>query len=137
MSAASSKEIDPVATEEAVNEIAEGEEESGEDEEHNAADDGATGEPGEAAKARKKKSKKAKLKKLVGAGKDSGGETGESSSKPASKLTAQGIEELLEMNPSLKAEMAGMDQQKAVEALRKLDVADLMTGMVSLINAHR
>ena len=82
--------------------------------------------------AKKKKSKKAKLKKALGVGgsKDKNG-SGEPSN-PASKLTGNMVEQLLEMNPSLKSEVSGMDKEKAAETLKKLDVADLLTGMVSL-----
>lgn len=82
--------------------------------------------------AKKKKSKKAKLKKAfgVGNGEDGGGEGSSSSSNPASKLTTGMVEQLLEMNPSLKGEVAGMDKERAAATLKKLDVADLLTGMV-------
>lgn len=82
--------------------------------------------------AKKKKSKKAKMKKVLGAtSKDNGAASSSSSSaNPASKLTTGMVEQLLEMNPSLKGEVAGMDKEKAAEALKKLDVADLLTGMV-------
>ena len=81
---------------------------------------------------KKKKSKKAKLKKAFGVGtkEDEGGEGSSSSSNPASKLTPGMVEQLLEMNPSLKSEVAGMNKDKAAETLKKLDVADLLTGMV-------
>lgn len=87
-----------------------------------------------ASSAKKKKSKKAKLKQAFGVG---GSEDGHenipsSSSNPASKLTPGMVEQLLEMNPSLKNEVAGMDKETAAQALKKLDVADLLTGMVSL-----
>jgi glycylpeptide N-tetradecanoyltransferase len=39
------------------------------------------------------------------------------------------VEQLLEMNPSLKSEVAGMGKEAATEAVKKLDVADLLTGM--------
>lgn len=82
--------------------------------------------------AKKKKSKKAKIKKALGMVKqEDGAPSGSSSSaNPASKLTTEMVEQLLEMNPSLKGEVAGMDKEKAAEALKKLDVADLLTGMV-------
>lgn len=87
-----------------------------------------------ASSTKKKKSKKAKLKQAFGVG---GSEDGHenapsSSSNPASKLTPGMVEQLLEMNPSLKNEVAGMDKETAAQALKKLDVADLLTGMVSL-----
>ena len=83
--------------------------------------------------AKKKRSKKAKLKKAFGVGssEDGGGEGSSTSSNPASKLTTGMVEQLLEMNPSLKSEVAGMDREKAAETLKKLDVADLLTGMVN------
>ena len=85
-----------------------------------------------AAVAKKKKSKKAKLKKALGVGRGENGDSdgAGSSSNPASKLTAGMVEQLLEMNPSLRSEVADMDKEKAAETLKKLDVADLLTGMV-------
>lgn len=82
--------------------------------------------------AKKKKSKKAKIKKILGAkGKEDGAtDAAEGSSNPASKLTPGMVEQLLELNPSLKSEMAGMNAEKAAATLKKLDVADLLTGMV-------
>lgn len=81
--------------------------------------------------ARKKKSKKAKLRQALGVGKKENEdiEASGSSSNPASKLTSGMVEQLLEMNPSLKGEVAGMDKETAAETLKKLDVADLLTGM--------
>lgn len=34
------------------------------------------------------------------------------------------------MNPALRSEVAGLDKNNAAEAVRKMDVADLLTGMV-------
>ncbi len=80
--------------------------------------------------AKKKKSKRAKLKKALGVSKRDGeNDTGEGASNPASKLTSGQVEQLLEMNPALKGEVAGMDKEKASEAIKKMDVADLLTGM--------
>ena len=81
--------------------------------------------------AKKKKSKKAKLKQALGVVRKEGEgkETSSSSPNSASKLTSGMVEQLLEMNPSLKGEVAGMDKEKAAETLKKLDVADLLTGM--------
>lgn len=45
------------------------------------------------------------------------------------KMTTKMAESLLEMNPALKNEMAGMDKGKAAEILRNLDLSDLLTGM--------
>jgi len=85
----------------------------------------------ESSTAKKKKSKKAKLKKALGVDSHDDKEAGSSSNlNPASKLTNGMVEQLLEMNPSLKSEVEGMDKNNAAEAVRKLDVADLLTGMV-------
>lgn len=80
----------------------------------------------------KKRSKKAKLKKAFGSRKsaDANVEGSSASANPASKLTPGMVEQLLEMNPSLKSEVAGMNKEKAAQTLKKLDVADLLTGMV-------
>jgi hypothetical protein len=79
-------------------------------------------------KAKKKNSKRSRLKKALGVpGQD---ESSSSSSNPASKLTPEMVEQLLEMNPSLGGEVAGMNKEKAAQILKKLDVADLLTGMV-------
>lgn len=83
------------------------------------------------ASGKRKKPKKSKLKKILAGGKSETGDAGGSSnsSNAASKLTAGMVEQLLEMNPSLKGEVAGMDKDKAAENLKKLEVADLLTGM--------
>jgi len=79
--------------------------------------------------AKKKKSKRAKLKKALGVGTKGDGEK-EASSNPASKLTPGMVDQILELNPALKGEFAGMDKPQTVEALKKMDVSDLLTGMV-------
>lgn len=82
--------------------------------------------------AKKKKSKKAKLKKALRVGgNDAEGDIPGSSSKAASKLTGDMVDKLLEINPSLKSEVAGMDKEKTQETLKKMDVADLLTGLVN------
>ncbi|MCJ1394225.1 glycylpeptide N-tetradecanoyltransferase [Xylographa bjoerkii] len=78
-------------------------------------------------KSKKKKSKKSRMKKALGIKEPEEGASG--SSNPASKLTAEMVEQLLEMNPSLKGEVAGLGKEKAAEMLKTLDVADLLTGM--------
>jgi len=80
---------------------------------------------------KKKKSKKAKLKKAFGVGNHNDGDKEVSGGSPApgNKLTSGMVEQLLEMNPSLKSEVEGMDKDKATETLKKLDIADLLTGM--------
>lgn len=92
-------------------------------------DDGQIGQGNEEEPAgKKKKSKKSKLKKALG--KDDDPAEGSSSSNPSSRLTTGMVEQLMEMNPSLKNEVANMDKNEAAEKLRSLDVASLLTGMV-------
>lgn len=80
---------------------------------------------------KKKKSKKDKLKK-PGSGKNEN-EGPLSTETAGQKLTPGMIDQLLEMNASLKGELSGLDKGKQVEAIKKLDVADLMSGMVWMI----
>ncbi len=132
-----SKETDPTVEKVALEEVITGQsteahvnDESGEDEPAASTNSDAVAA---SSTAKKKKSKRAKIKKLIGGGgADHGeGDASGSSSNPASKLTGEMVEQLLEMNPSLKSEVAGMDKEKAAEAVKKLDVSDLLTGMVS------
>ena len=67
-------------------------------------------------------------KVLTGGGGDK--DVSSSSSNPASKLTSSQLEQLLEVNPALKSEVSGIDKEQAADRLKKLDVADLLTGMV-------
>ena len=128
-----SKEVDTNIDEAAVKEVIESE--NAGQSENDEVDEGRGPEnPGSEAAAahpaaKKKKSKKAKLKKALGVSGNNDADSS-SSSKPASKLTNAHVEQLLEMNPSLKGEVAGMDKESATEALKKLDVSDLLTGMV-------
>lgn len=78
---------------------------------------------------KKKKSKKAKLKKALGVDSSQDAEAS-SSSKPASKFTNDMVEQLLKMNPSLKSEVTDMDKNNAADTVRKMDMADLVTGLV-------
>lgn len=57
--------------------------------------------------------------------------TGEASaSKPtAAKIDPKMAETLLELNPALKNELAGANKGKAAEALQKMDIGDLLTGL--------
>jgi glycylpeptide N-tetradecanoyltransferase len=79
-----------------------------------------TTEGPEGATKKKKKSKKTKLKEVLG-------------SKPtpdeAARLDRDMITQLLEMNPALKSEYAGMDKDKMAEMIKKMDVAELLTGL--------
>lgn len=134
-----SKQVDPRANEEAVKEIFN--QAATNDDEHDDAYDDADTTTADAVAAgsatKKKKSKKAKLKKLISASSNQNGEAegSSSSSKSASKLTDGMVEQLLDMNPSLRGEVAGMDKSKAAETLKKLDVADLLTGLVQRLGA--
>jgi len=81
--------------------------------------------------AKKKKSRRAKIKKALGVASKQDGDkdAGEGSTNPASKLTSGQVDQLLEMNPSLKGEVAGMDKEEASETIKKMNVSDLLTGM--------
>ncbi|RVX73904.1 Glycylpeptide N-tetradecanoyltransferase [Exophiala mesophila] len=83
-------------------------------------------------KKNKKRSKKSKLLSAVTGDKST--ESGEASSstssaKPAAKLSDESIKTLLDINPSLKGELAGLSPDKAQEVLKKLDVSELLTGL--------
>lgn len=55
---------------------------------------------------------------------------GESSaSNPAKKIDPKLAESLLNLNPALKNEMDGMDKNKLTEAMRNMDLSDLLTGL--------
>ena len=133
-----SKEVDPQIEKEVVTEL--DDIKDGGKHEHQATieneaedvDDAVTDATATSSIAKKKKSKKAKLKQVFGAKEDVNPEEVSTSASPASKLTPGMIEQLLEMNPSLKSEVSGMDKEQAAERLKKLDVADLLTGMASL-----
>ncbi|KAL8776644.1 MAG: hypothetical protein Q9194_003023 [Teloschistes cf. exilis] len=73
--------------------------------------------------AKKKKSKKAKIKRALGVSdKNEGDASGSSNSaNPASKLTTDMVEQLLQMNPALKKEVAGLNKEQASEAVKKMD----------------
>lgn len=139
-----SKEVDSKVEEEAIDEVVNSQVSILTDNENNDVDeekpeDGTTTEAVAASSnAKKKKSKKAKIKKALGVGgiEDETAESSNSAANPASKLTTGMVEQLLEMNPSLKSEVAGMDKEKAAETLKKLDVADLLTGMVIIASTY-
>lgn len=102
--AAESKEVDPQLEEEEEEEVAEEKQNDVDDQKDGAC---AGGSASTSSKGRKK------LKKA----------------KPKPALTDSMAEKVLEMNPALKGEIAG-GSEKAVDALKKLDVAQLLTGMV-------
>ena len=77
---------------------------------------------------KKKKSKKAKLKQALGS-KSSNKDVAASSSNGPHKLTESMVEQILENNPSMKSEVAGLNKAKTAEKLNSLDAASLLTGM--------
>ncbi len=93
--------------------------------------EGAQDQATSTASKQKKKKKKSKKSKIVSAltGNKSSEPAESSSSQPASKLSNDHIKQLLEMNPTLKGELAGMPTEKAAEALRKMDLQELLSGM--------
>lgn len=62
-------------------------------------------------------------------GKKSQDETEQGPSTAGKKITPDVAQSLLEKNPALKGELAGLDKQKATEALRNMNIADLLTGL--------
>jgi hypothetical protein len=89
-------------------------------------DDAASSTP-----AKKKKSKKKRVKRLS-AGKDTSPVTGESSSE-SNNLPSAAMDSLLK-NPSLQSEVQGMGKEKAEDMLRRLNMSELLTGMVRNIS---
>ena len=84
---------------------------------------------------KKKKSKKDKLKKMIGA--KSTIEDANHSDPAGKKLTPGMVDQLLDMNPSLKGELSGLNKAEQAEAIKKLDAADLLAGMVSNDNGYQ
>ncbi|KAJ9621133.1 uncharacterized protein PV06_05633 [Exophiala oligosperma] len=81
-------------------------------------------------KKKKKKSKRSKIVSAITGNKPSeAAESSSSSSQPAAKLSNDHIKQLLEMNPTLKGELAGMPTEKAADVLRKMDLQQLLSGM--------
>lgn len=64
---------------------------------------------------------KQKLKKKAG-------DEESTDSKGAAKMTPKVVDELLALNPALKGELGGMDKAKAAEAIKKMDISELLTG---------
>lgn len=104
-----------------------------EGEEHDQAEasttDTTAADPTNTASAPAKKKKRSKKSKLAAA--LSGNKAADKDEpKPAgSKMTPAMMDTLLEMNPSLKSEMASMDKKQAAELLKKMDVSALLTGL--------
>jgi glycylpeptide N-tetradecanoyltransferase len=70
--------------------------------------------------------KKKRIRKKKGKAKD---EVSDDPSKPASKMSDSSIKTLLDMNPALKGELSKLSPQQASEALKKMDVSQLLTGL--------
>ncbi|KAI9680389.1 MAG: glycylpeptide N-tetradecanoyltransferase [Trizodia sp. TS-e1964] len=83
-------------------------------------------------KIKKKRSKKKKLKSLIGLDdkpktiEETPETTGE---KNKSKLSPEVIKQLMKNNPALEKEFSGLSAEKSLELLKKLDAADLLTGL--------
>ncbi|EEH05083.1 glycylpeptide N-tetradecanoyltransferase [Histoplasma capsulatum G186AR] len=65
----------------------------------------------------------------VGKGEKKSSDGDPAAANPATKLTPSMAESLLELNPALRSELAGMDKEKATEALRQMNISDLLTGL--------
>ena len=80
---------------------------------------------------KKRRSKRKKIKDALTGGPSKDPEPGEASSSTAEgKTGGKGIDVLLKNNPALQKEMAGMPHNKIEEMLKRLNVSDLLTGMV-------
>ena len=134
-----SKLDDPAATEQAVQEvIAESksaqnvEAESDSEDDENAPSTSTTTDA--SAAKRKKKSKKKRIKAaLTGVSDGKAGER-ESLDKAVNSLSQKDIQELLRMNPALASQLGvdeGASASSAAEALKKLKLEDIMTGLAA------
>jgi glycylpeptide N-tetradecanoyltransferase len=136
-----SKVNDPAAKQKAAKEvIAEAKSENAqvesenEDEHEDGAPSGST--PASGAAAKKKKSKKKRIKAALsgGAGESEAGSSKEEISKAVSGLSKSDVAELLKMNPALAQQLGvgeGATPSQAADALKKLRLEDIMTGLAS------
>jgi glycylpeptide N-tetradecanoyltransferase len=101
------------------------------DEQSTTIDSITTSEPaGESTTTKKKKKRKSeKQASSNNADPSTSSSTESSSQNPVSKFTPQMIDSLLEMNPSLRGELGSVDKNQATEMLKKMNIADLLTGM--------
>ncbi|KIW07068.1 uncharacterized protein PV09_01958 [Verruconis gallopava] len=120
-----SKEIDPNKMAMPAGTEHENDDDSGPEEE---VAEGSSTTPTGAPKKKKKKSKSKKLKDAVTGGK-SAGEGSSKQPETAASLSTEQFQQLLSMNPSLKNELAGMDHAKLMEMMKKISLADTLTGM--------
>ncbi|OAP62262.1 hypothetical protein AYL99_04465 [Fonsecaea erecta] len=105
-------------------------ESDGEEQHQDEGTEGTQDASGSAAGKAKKKKKKSKKSKLVSAitGKKSPEEPTDPS-QPAGNLSGESLKTLLDMNPALKGELAGLSPEKANELLKKMDVSQLLSGL--------
>src|ERR1700761_6112227 len=90
------------------------------------AEQGTTEATGETAGKPKKKKKKSKKSKLVSA---LTGTKPSEQADPSKPLSNDVVKTLLDANPALKGELAGMPPEKAGELLKKMDVSQLLSGL--------
>ncbi|KAG4031249.1 hypothetical protein MFRU_009g00400 [Monilinia fructicola] len=109
--------------------------ESENEEDNDETNTGATGTP---ATGKKKKSKRKKIKAALGVGSSSESSketTRDDLSKAVAGLSKSQIEELLSLNPALAQQIGAADGdlsgKQAAEAVRKLSLEDIMTGLAS------
>lgn len=86
--------------------------------------------PAASAEAKKKKTKKSEAKHADAVVGSAGSSSGMSQGGIGDGLTPQMARQLLTMNPQLRAEFAGMEEGKALEKLRRMEMADLMAGLM-------
>jgi glycylpeptide N-tetradecanoyltransferase len=72
-----------------------------------------------------KKKKKSKRKKVASA---ITGDSGDPS-RPAAKISQEGMQQIMDANPALKGELSKMSPEAAQEMLKKMDVNQLLTGL--------
>lgn len=139
---AESKPDDPAASSEAAKEIiaesktpqkTEVTSENEEEEEENAP---TSNPPAAGAAAKKKKSKKKRIKAALasGSGDSEAGPSRASIDKAVNSLSKNDIDQLLKMNPALADQLgvtAGASPSQAAEALKKLKLEDIMTGLAA------
>ncbi|CAD6447831.1 f259c6c9-da70-49c6-84fe-01e3bffcc061 [Sclerotinia trifoliorum] len=102
-------------------------------------DETTTGATGTPATGKKKKSKRKKIKAALGVGESSTGSSGDTTrddlSKAVAGLSKSQIGELLALNPALAQQIGAVDGdlsgKQAAEAVRKLSLEDIMTGLAS------
>ncbi|KAF7910147.1 uncharacterized protein EAE98_010861 [Botrytis deweyae] len=102
-------------------------------------DETTTGATGTPATGKKKKSKRKKVKAALGVGSSSDGPsekpTREDLSKAVAGLSKSQIQDILALNPALAQQLGAVDgelsSKQATEAVRKLSLEDIMTGLAS------